>query len=103
MTVEALTVSESDEVSVSKGFYISKKLLIVIVCVFAAILVALIVGLTVGLKNQYTKDCGVISETQKLETCLNTGCKNTTFLESKKNFKSKLFFYFIVTFAHSSN
>jgi hypothetical protein len=83
MAIESFALSEADgSTSVSKGYYLSKKILILISCIVVAVIVALILGLSLGLKNHYTKDCDVIAESQKLETCKDAGCKNFTFLQS---------------------
>jgi len=80
MAIESLKIEQPDDVKVSKGYYLSKKLLIIVLIIITAGTAAIIAGLVLGLENKY-KNCEPLAETQKFESCKETGCKNTTFLQ----------------------
>ena len=80
MVVESLDIEHPDEVKVSNGYFVSKKLIIIVSIIITAVFVCLILGLVLGLENKY-KSCDQLAETQKFESCKETGCKNTTFLQ----------------------
>ena len=88
MNVEGFTISDNEnDIKVSKGYYVTKKLIIIISSLVTLVFVSLVLGLVLGLENKYKNTCEQ-TETQKLESCKESACNDLSFFQSNLIFNA---------------